>query len=98
MVIGRSEARPNPWGPLRAHDAATLFGTRAAEAIRARGRARPHREAGHMTANAPIVRSSRPLLAGGRPHMDPAVEPRGDSIGARAAAARLPTGGRGRKG
>jgi hypothetical protein len=64
MAIGRAEARRSPWGPLCCEDAATLFGTRAAHAIWASSRLRPHQQAGHMTASAPTAGDQHPCWQG----------------------------------
>ena len=64
MVIGRFEARANPWGPLCRVEAATLFRTRAAHAIWASGRIRPQGQAGHMTASAPTTGDQNPCKQG----------------------------------
>src|SRR4051812_33240181 len=78
MVIGRSEARENPWGPMRVSNAVTLSGTRVAEPIWASGPRRPPRTGRTYDRKRTARPLRRPLRAGGRPHMDPAVEPRGD--------------------
>src|SRR5215472_8275936 len=86
MVIGRSEDRDNPWGPMVLGHHLRCLGpdprTPSGPAV-----IRPHTKAGHMTAfdqtftlAAPLRDGGRPHMAaplrdGGRPHMDPGFSP-----------------------
>jgi hypothetical protein len=69
MVIGRTEDRSSPRGPMRIKPRFTDW-ARSAETIRASGEA-PHQQAGHMTASDLPHHSKFPLPATGRPHMGP---------------------------
>ena len=63
-MIQRSEARDTPWDPAALIDVAHLIGTSAAKPILASGQSRPHQQAEHMDAIAPITAASNPCKHG----------------------------------
>ena len=70
MVIGQSEDRSSPWGPVMLRHRYSVCDPIRDTHLGQRPTA-PRIQAGHMTATDQTHRAAPPLRDRGRPHMDP---------------------------